>query len=402
MKIITKLTDEQIARFDEWSRKWIDIGLSTEPADFARFKEAIKVAYSKADIGWHNNIVHVQSPIVGAFAAPIASLIINRDISNDAVGDAVRDAVGDAVHGAVHVAVHVAVGGAVRDAVHGAVGVAVRDAVHDAVGAAVGAAVHCAVHDAVHCAVHVAVHCAVRDAVGGAVGVAVGAAVRDAVHDAVHDKWFDYIGGQFWVGGWCGSPAYVSFFTDVCGLRLSDDIQERILSYRAICESVNWYWPHTQFVIVCDRPRIINCDAEGRLHCENGSSIEYRDGWSLYHWHGVAVPKEWVTGEPPSAKEALTWQNIEQRRAAAEIVGWQNILSELNANVIDKDVEPEVGTLLEADIPDSGKERFLQVKCGTGRIFCLPVPREMQTALEANCWTYGIDADRNYLPEVRT
>jgi hypothetical protein len=56
---------------------------------------------------------------------------------------------------------------------------------------------------------------------------------------------------------------------------------------------------------------------------------------------------------------------------------------------------------LEATLPDSGKERFLQVRCGTGRDFCIPVPREMTTALQANAWTYGLDAI-NFKPEVRT
>ena len=66
--------------------------------------------------------------------------------------------------------------------------------------------------------------------------------------------------------------------------------------------------------------------------------------------------------------------NVEQRRAACELVGWVNILSQLNAKTIDID-DDDIGTLLEVEIPDSGKEKFLQVKCGTGREFALPVPR---------------------------
>lgn len=34
LRRIDSITPEQTARFAEWSRKWIDIGLSTEPADF--------------------------------------------------------------------------------------------------------------------------------------------------------------------------------------------------------------------------------------------------------------------------------------------------------------------------------------------------------------------------------
>lgn len=159
---------------------------------------------------------------------------------------------------------------------------------------------------------------------------------------------------------------------------------------------------HPEFCIVSDFPEFIKVDRANRPHCENGPSHRWRDGWSLYHWHGVVIPAEWVTGLPPSAKEALTWENIEQRRAACEIIGWNKILKELDAKTINADGDEEIGTLIEVEIPDSGKERFLCVKCGTGRKFAIPVPKECETALEANLWTYNLPADIDYLPEVRT
>ena len=47
---ITKLTDEHAARFGEWSQKWTDIGLSTEPADFDRATEAALRGYDIANL----------------------------------------------------------------------------------------------------------------------------------------------------------------------------------------------------------------------------------------------------------------------------------------------------------------------------------------------------------------
>ena len=109
-----------------------------------------------------------------------------------------------------------------------------------------------------------------------------------------------------------------------------------------------------------------------------------------------------MTGKKPSANEALHWENLEQRRAACEIVGWKNILAELKAKVIDKDDDPEIGTLLECEIPDSGNERFLQVKCGTGRDFVLHIPKNMKTALEAQAWMFQLEIKDFIKPEVRT
>ena len=78
------------------------------------------------------------------------------------------------------------------------------------------------------------------------------------------------------------------------------------------------------------------------------------------------------------------------------------MLRELKAKTIEKDEDPTIGELVEVTI-EGGRERFLRVLCGTGREFALPVPPDMQTALQANAWTYGIDDAAKFVkPEVRT
>jgi len=103
-----------------------------------------------------------------------------------------------------------------------------------------------------------------------------------------------------------------------------------------------------------------------------------------------------------SPETALTWENIEQRRVAAEIIGWDRVLSQLSTKTIDKDGDPQIGELIEVTLPDSGQERFLRVTCGTGRQFALPVPPNMTSALEANAWTYGVEPDLIKAIEKRT
>ena len=103
-----------------------------------------------------------------------------------------------------------------------------------------------------------------------------------------------------------------------------------------------------------------------------------------------------------TSKVALTTKNAEQRRAGCEILGWETILRELGAKVIDTDADPEIGQLVEVDIPEIGREKFLRVQCGTGRRFALPVPPTMTTALEANAWGYDIPAELMKQKEFRT
>ncbi|HXI95531.1 MAG TPA: hypothetical protein VNG04_05365, partial [Candidatus Acidoferrum sp.] len=106
-KRIEKLTREQQARMDEWADRWIEIGLATGRADWDRFEASARECYRFAGIPWPGVVVRVPSPIVGALAAPIADLLIekirnrtgtrkkNRDAVDGAVRGAVRGAVGD-------------------------------------------------------------------------------------------------------------------------------------------------------------------------------------------------------------------------------------------------------------------------------------------------------------------
>ena len=165
--------------------------------------------------------------------------------------------------------------------------------------------------------------------------------------------------------------------------------------------SVSYFYPG--FAFVSDRPVILRKDPETRLHCEDGPALAFKDGYEVYTWHGQNVPAEWINDPKSlSSKDALTWENIEQRRAAFEILGWDHILTELNAKTINKDDDPEIGELLEANIPDIGGEKFLRVQCGTGRHFAIPVPPEMKTALEAQAWMVGLDPVDFTKPELRT
>ena len=256
-KRIDKLTPAQEAQMDAWADKWIEIGLRTGSADRALFEDAARRCYEAAGLKWHDRVVWVPSPLVMALAAPIAGHILDRKVSG-----AVRDAVRGAVSGAV--------GGAVGGAVSGAV----RDAVRDAVSGAVSGAV--------------------RDAVDGA--------VDGAVSDAFRLNWHRYIGGQFWVGGWWWGGAYTSFFREACGLELKGDLWDRGLAYEDTLKSACWWWPHRDFVMVCERPTVIKREVvdparprgwgSHRLHSLNGPAVGFRDGWGVYAVHGVRVPAE--------------------------------------------------------------------------------------------------------------
>lgn len=193
-------------------------------------------------------------------------------------------------------------------------------------------------------------------------------------------------------------------FAQRIGVEYSEKNSELLNDWATLAKTIGWWTPYEDHCFIADRPRVARFDNEKRLHREDGLAIEYSDGWGIAAWHGTRVPREWILDKKSlTAKTALTWQNVEQRRAACEILGWINVLKELKAKTLDRDEDPEIGELLEVNIPEIGTEKFLKVVCGTGRTFALPVPPDMKTALQANAWTFGIDDVKQFLkPEVRT
>lgn len=208
----------------------------------------------------------------------------------------------------------------------------------------------------------------------------------------------NYFGGQ----QWCSWEIFYDFCRKI-GVEYTDE-QNKLLDL-CVEQSIecHWWYPFDDTVVVSERPTKLDVDEQGRLHCANGPAIEYADGWKLYFWHGVNIPEDWIENkENLDVSIPLTWDNVDQRTAAAEIIGWDKVLDKLNSKVIDKDPDPEIGELIEVDLPGSPKERFLRAKCGTGKTICLCVGREYNTALDANAATYGIPVDILKIKEIRT
>ena len=243
----------------------------------------------------------------------------------------------------------------------------------------------------------------------GAIGAAMlagtkfsGAQVRAQVWAQVWNQVRDQVGDQVYRAAYGAQDmGWVAWFRAMQAIGVN--LPKSADTIAAVSENVGWWWPFENAVIVTERPCVIKFDGEKRLHCETGPAVEYRDGFGVYAWRGIRIPPEWIKDGPPDAISCLRVENIEQRRIACEMRGWHNILPKLpNAKLIDKHSNPQVGELWQGDLPDHGKERFLQVKCGTGRLFAIPVGMEFSTAREANAATYGIAPQILDQLEVRT
>ena len=393
MKTLTRLTPAQIARFGEWSKKWIEIGLSTEPADFDQATAAALRAYALCNLNKPTIILRLGSPYAATTGGALAwhSLKANESQVRSQVWSQVESQVGSQVWSQVRSQVGSQFGSQVRSQVWSQV----ESQVWSQVGSQVRSQVRSQVESQVGSQVWSQVRSQVESQVWSQVGSQVRSQVWSQVRSQVESSISNYRGGAFWAS-WC---AYITFLRDVMGL---EDPTLKIFEIdETLAKSCGWVWWHENVLAISDRPLRILRDDQGRLHSPAGKAIEYRDGWGFSCWHGTVIPDEWLTPDFLTPKIVLTHSNIEQRRAACEIIGWARMLTELNARTIDAHASEYIGSLVEVDLPDSGPERFLRVRCGTGREFAIPVPREIQTAHQANAWSYGLDTYQ-LNPEVRT
>ena len=114
---IENLTKEQSARFGEFTKKWTDIGISTEKANRKEAEEGIVEMYQIAGLK-KPKIVWCDSPMSQGITRMIVQKLKNKGTLKKKIGASVRDSVGDSVGDSVWASV--------------------RDSVWDSVGASVG------------------------------------------------------------------------------------------------------------------------------------------------------------------------------------------------------------------------------------------------------------------------
>jgi len=140
-----------------------------------------------------------------------------------------------------------------------------------------------------------------------------------------------------------------------------------------------------------------NCDyvvvENGQYHNPNGPAM----GWGhpenssgLFFLRGFLV-SESVINKTITVTDIMNISNIEKRMVVIDHIGWEVFFKETDAIIIDRDPDPEIGTLWSINLPGSEGEKLLEVLCATGRKFYILVDKSIKTALDAQNWVWGFD-----------
>jgi hypothetical protein len=166
-----------------------------------------------------------------------------------------------------------------------------------------------------------------------------------------------------------------------------------------------WWWPARGAAVLSERPDEMHMDEQGRLHSARGPAVIYPDGWALWAWHGVRVPRA-VIENPESlpAREVLAEPDVEVRRIMIDRVGPERLVRDGGAHRV---AEDEAGILWRLDLAEDEPLVCVEVTDATRgpdtafRRYLLRVPPDVRSPREAVAWTFGVDTGE-YRPAVET
>lgn len=460
------LTDVQKARLNEYVERYSRIALCTDEADWDTFEAGVRQCYEYGGLQQPKTFIRVQSPVVLALAAPTATAtiaVMRDEVLHDARFQPAH------VRAVLHSTIDKVgllddtVGGKLRQAkLCNAIKKAIDHAVGTTTGSEAWASALCGksrpdwmcpdwmIEEAIwyktlalklsgfefpnvpygevaeDLVVKRAVDQAVRDELdrrtlprvpefNQAPGLGAANAVGHyVISETLHsDQWPAVasevhmersLDGQF-QACWHG---YLAFLRDVCEIQIAGDLWDREEAYADAQNSVCCWWVHKDFVMVSNRPERIRLDAQRRLHSEDGMSIRFRDGFGLYHWHGVVVDERVVLRpQELTAQDALWEVDAEVRRVMIERMGMERFLSEANATCIHRHKR---GDLFSVRMPPgrlrSEADKVIRIvrvtDPSTGRIYFLRVPPSIKRADDAVAWTFGFKSRKQYQPIVET
>ncbi|MFI0353156.1 DUF6745 domain-containing protein [Actinomadura sp. 9N407] len=174
------------------------------------------------------------------------------------------------------------------------------------------------------------------------------------------------------------------------------------------------WWPMRDSVILTERPTELHHDAEGRLHHPSGPAVRYPDGWCLWAWHGVTMPRQIFEDDVP-IRRAVSLRNSEQRRCAVEMLagraGWHRLVGEAGWPRVGQEA-PDPGNPGQVlslwcveELYDDHLHLLLMIngtveRDGTRREFGELVPGWIRDPVQAAAWQIGLTS-RQYRETVR-
>jgi hypothetical protein len=145
---------------------------------------------------------------------------------------------------------------------------------------------------------------------------------------------------------------------------------------------------------------------QGRLHCADGPALQFRDGYAVYSYHGVRVPRQVVEAPDTVTVDQITGEpNAEVRRVMLERFGSSRYLEATGAQ---REQADDYGELYRAHRQNDSDLVMVRVQNstpeedGSQKPYWLRVPPSVQSAREGIAWSFNVEKPEDYTLEMET
>ena len=182
---------------------------------------------------------------------------------------------------------------------------------------------------------------------------------------------------------------------------------KKIRGFIQHAQHAGWALAQEDTIFQCERHNTFLQDNEKRIHCSSGPAIQFPDNYSIYAWHGVKIPKDFIEEKEGISAEKISGENnTELRRILFEIIGWEKGISLFNPKVIHRDTSLGLKReLLEIKVKGETYRAIVMengtMEHGVRRKFFEGVPSNISTCHDAIAWQYSIPAI-GFKEKVRT
>ncbi len=176
----------------------------------------------------------------------------------------------------------------------------------------------------------------------------------------------------------CAEAAWFDYLLHELDM-FSPIIREDLRLSQQMRENCCWYKLTETAAFLTRRPTAVHFDG-GEAHCETGPALAFADGGALWSLTGVVVDEQIVLHPETQTIEQITGEpNEEVKRIRIERRGWEWYLEQSGATLIEEKHDDICGTDEALVRLDDGEVVLICPCATTGRVYCLPVPKECQT-----------------------
>ena len=178
--------------------------------------------------------------------------------------------------------------------------------------------------------------------------------------------------------------SFYDYFLEMTDIQIAEQIKP-LIKLSKVC---GWWSYIDDKVYFQDRPEIINI-RNGLLHCEDGPSIRFSDGFSVWSLNGYRVTEQIVLKpDTLTINQINNESNADIQSIMIERFGWERYLEETNAKQIDSR-RNNIENTLEILYNTAKFGKRLVCTCPTGRVFVKGVHGSVSTCEEAQNWLSG-------------